>query len=312
MMEFKCPVCQAVYRIADEKFKKPVARSVCKGCGTVLTIDKDSGRVTSTPEGPALKSPPDKNKMPVPHPFALSSSRRSVKEKKDFLAGGIFVLVLAALVLTVGLAAVRFTTGFGIFSGQPAKKAGAEISPGKPANKTVARQEPKTPASQLKPASRQQGNAAVDVNQLLQEGYRQYEANRMDEALSSFNRALKTDAVNAQAYFWRGRTYIRQGNYDNALTDFLKALELKPNYSQACDNLGWLYMKRGEFDTSLRYLNQSIALDPNNGWAYYNRGRIFFKNGERQRALKDAEKACSLGYKAACKVYERYRNAAEE
>jgi tetratricopeptide (TPR) repeat protein len=46
------------------------------------------------------------------------------------------------------------------------------------------------------------------------------------EAEASLNHALESDAENADAYYWRGRSYFELKNYDSAIADLSRAVQL--------------------------------------------------------------------------------------
>jgi tetratricopeptide (TPR) repeat protein len=140
----------------------------------------------------------------------------------------------------------------------------------------------------------------------LRKGHDYYKENRLKEALHELNLAIEAHPENAEAYFWRARTFIRLEQYDKAIADLKTVVNLKPRYSPAYDNLGWLFVRRNDYDESLSNLNKSIELKPDNGWAHYMRGRVFFNKGDFQKAVENAETACKLGYKDGCRDAKRY------
>ncbi|OGP60206.1 MAG: hypothetical protein A2V65_02535 [Deltaproteobacteria bacterium RBG_13_49_15] len=148
--------------------------------------------------------------------------------------------------------------------------------------------------------------------QFVRRGYDLYMQNHFEQAIEPFNQALSINPNNPEAYYWRGRTWIKMEKNDAAIDDFKKALDLRPNHSESCDNLGWLYMRKGDYDNSISYLNRSIELSPENSWAYYNRGFVYDKKGDMAKALSDAEKACRLGFDKGCEMLERHRKTGKK
>ncbi len=65
------------------------------------------------------------------------------------------------------------------------------------------------------------------------------EANRSEEALDLWQRALKYDPHSWLVYFNLGATYIRLGRIEDALRASKKAIELKNDYREAIANLGY-------------------------------------------------------------------------
>ena len=145
-----------------------------------------------------------------------------------------------------------------------------------------------------------------EVKKHLRTGLSLYRKKIYRKALHEFDKAIEIDRNNYRAYFWRGRVYLRLKRFEEATTDFQRVIKLKPDYADAYDNLGWLYFHLEKYDESIKYLSQSLELKPNEGWTYYTRGRCYFYKGDLQRALKDTKISCSLGYKKGCQAYKEY------
>jgi tetratricopeptide (TPR) repeat protein len=138
-------------------------------------------------------------------------------------------------------------------------------------------------------------------------GYHYYKEGKFDRAIGEFNRAIKVDPKNAEAYFWRGRALIGISRYNEATADFRMAVKLNPAYVDAYHNLGWLYARAGNNRDSITCLTKAIELKPDNGWAHYYRGRIHQEIGEVRMAMGDAKESCRLGFQDGCKMYERLK-----
>jgi tetratricopeptide (TPR) repeat protein len=138
-------------------------------------------------------------------------------------------------------------------------------------------------------------------------GYRSYKEGKFDRAIEEFDRAVKVDPKNAEAYFWRGRALMNINRYAEATADFKTAVKLNPAYVDAYNNLGWLHARAGNSHEGIASLTKAIELKPENGWAYYYRGRIHHKMGEADLAARDAKEACRLGLQDGCTMYERIK-----
>jgi len=147
-----------------------------------------------------------------------------------------------------------------------------------------------------------------EIRKHLRTGHSLYRKKIYREALQEFGKAIELDPNNYQAYFWRGRVYMKVKRYRESTVEFQMAIKLKPDYAEAYDNLGWLHMQLDEYDESIKYLSKSLELKPNDGWAYYTRGRCYFQKGDLKKALKDTKTSCSLGYKQGCQAYKEYRD----
>ena len=219
------------------------------------------------------------------------------KGKRDYTAIGIFSVVLTILVA----AGVYFTLNL---------ERGVLKKPLETVSKMVEEvsQYGKIIFSEFQKTRQPKSQQARLVKKHVRKGYDHYKENRFKKAREELSQAIEIDPKNAEAYFWRARTFIRMGQYDDAIADLQAVVDLNPRYSPAYDNLGWLFMRRNKYDESLTHLNKSIELQPDNGWAHYMRSRIFFKKGDLQKALESARTACKLDYKDACRDAKRYES----
>jgi len=58
-------------------------------------------------------------------------------------------------------------------------------------------------------------------------------AGNLAEAIELFTQEVEENPQNAEAYFYRGKTFMQKGDTQLALNDFYKTLELNPNHNQA-------------------------------------------------------------------------------
>jgi tetratricopeptide (TPR) repeat protein len=213
---------------------------------------------------------------------------------RDYLAIGILVFLLVALVVTGYLSLKTIAKGYDFRSEKSIREWAQGLE--------------EKAKDWLEHKARIGREKKIADRGHLAEGYRLYRKRNYAGALKEFDRAVQKDAGNPEAYFWRGRALIGEGRLEQAAEDFQKAVTLKPDYAEAYDTLGWLFSRRGEFDSAIEALSKSIELKPENGWAYYQRGRVFFEKGDRDRALADEEKSCKLGYQEGCKAYQEFKS----
>lgn len=64
---------------------------------------------------------------------------------------------------------------------------------------------------------------------------------KFDEAEEALTKAIKYDKGNFEAYYYRGCARINAQKYEDAIADFEKAVSLKPDYADAYFNLGRTY-----------------------------------------------------------------------
>ena len=76
---------------------------------------------------------------------------------------------------------------------------------------------------------------------------------KYDEAEEAFNKAIKYDKNNYEAYYYRGCAKVNATRYKDAIPDFEKAIELKPDYADAYFNLGRTYYLLNDDDKACEY-----------------------------------------------------------
>jgi tetratricopeptide (TPR) repeat protein len=226
-----------------------------------------------------------------------SEIRREEGPTRDYTAIGAFVAGLVALVVVgyfslVGLMKGDISNPLDSLSGwvQGLEEHGRDLL-GEASRGLMPRKEP-----------------AHQARDHISAGRRLYAKNQWDEALGEYEKAVKLDPGNPEAYYWRGRTHIKTGEHALALDDFLRAVKLKPDYPEAYDNLGWLFARQKQYDEAILHLSRSIALKQDNAWAYFNRGRMYHHKGDTERAVDDLKKACDLGHQEGCKLYNAYKD----
>ena len=288
-MKFECPVCKTPGDIPDheDSANQTVIPATCLKCAAVLSVEPSTGRVQRQPAGQKRKESSDQLEYAASSVLSMGPLD---KGKKDYLATGVFVAVLCALIAT----GVYFSFNIKPDAwNRPLKMISELVDDVTEYGKTIL-------------GKFQKDQQPRQAKRHVRKGYEHYKDNRLKEALQELNLAIETHPENPEAYFWRARTFIRLEQYDDAIADLKTVVNLKPRYSPAYDNLGWLFMRRNDYDESLSNLNKSIELKPDNGWAHYMRGRVFFNKGDFQKAVENAETACKLGYKDGCRDVERY------
>jgi len=299
-MKFVCPVCKTACDFPDREKSphQPATQTTCPACGTELSIEHDTGRVQRRPSGQETQQDlaasffQSKNAE-----SAVLSMRPPDKDKKDYLAITVFVSVLCVLIVIGVYFSLKIETGA---LNRPLQTISRLVDDAARYGKTI--------LEEFQKERQPRGQQARQSQRHVRKGYEHYRENRPEKALKELSLAIEIHPENAEAYFWRARTFIQMEQYDNAIADLNVVVNLNPNYSPAYDNLGWLFMRRNDYEKSLASLDKSIELKPDNGWAHYMRGRVYFNRGDIQKAIENATTACNLGYKDGCRDVKRYES----
>ena len=103
-------------------------------------------------------------------------------------------------------------------------------------------------------------------------------------------------AQNVQSFIDQGIKNSQAGRYDQALKAFDQALKLKPKDPALLTYKGIVYYAQNRNDQALQLFDEAIKLNPNFAKAYYQRGMIHYNQEKYSQALPDFIKAKSLGY----------------
>lgn len=112
--------------------------------------------------------------------------------------------------------------------------------------------------------------------------------------IADYDKAIKLDPSNANAYYERGDAHAEIGEYGRAIADYSKAIELDPRHALAYFNRAYAYGEIGEYNKSIADYSKAIELNPSDAQAYYNRGLDYHNKGEVPKAVSDLEKCIGL------------------
>jgi tetratricopeptide (TPR) repeat protein len=148
---------------------------------------------------------------------------------------------------------------------------------------------------------------------LFQNGVSLAQADKLEEALDAFRKAVELKPDFAEAHINLGLLLYRQGKADEAEKALLKALELKPEESKTKEALADIYFEKAKellqlekIDEALEKLKLSSGFNPNYPFTNYLLGYAYTQKGMKEEAIKSFEAFLQLEPNApqAAKVKE--------
>ncbi len=141
-----------------------------------------------------------------------------------------------------------------------------------------------------------------DVQVVLNKGIQSLNNNDINNALNSFNEAIKIDPKNATAHYYLGVCFEKQGNNDGALQKYNKAIQLKSDYIEAIYSKGNLQYNLKQYDPAITTLNKIVQLytekklAPNQllGTTYYNIAMSYSYLNSIDNAIVNFKKAIEI------------------
>lgn len=117
---------------------------------------------------------------------------------------------------------------------------------------------------------------------------------RLEEAVTEFQRAVELDPEYTAARLNLGYLYDRLGRLEEAMAEYRKVIELDPGNLLARNNLGVLYNSKGLHEDAIREFEEVLRLNPSDATAQKNL-EIARKNSgivqEREERIARARKA---------------------
>jgi protein O-GlcNAc transferase len=117
---------------------------------------------------------------------------------------------------------------------------------------------------------------------------------RHQDALDSFDQAIKQKSKYAEAHNNRGAALAALGRHEDALESFAKAISLKPDYAEAHYNMGSSLRVLGRYDEALKSFDRALTLRPTYAKAHNNRGNVLEATNRLTEALDCYDKALAL------------------
>ncbi len=124
----------------------------------------------------------------------------------------------------------------------------------------------------------------------FEDGLKLFDENKFTEAIGSFDKAIKSNAENSRAYFYRANSYYNLGSFEQAVADYFELIKLEPENSDAYSNRGDAFRKLNKLEEAIADFDKAIQLNPENLLAYGNRGNAHSSLGNYQKALEDYSK----------------------
>lgn len=125
-------------------------------------------------------------------------------------------------------------------------------------------------------------------------------------AIKEFDKAIKSDNSNKQAYYYRGNCKLNLGDFKSALEDLNKALELDPNYVPAYYDKAAVYAHQRKYEEALPMLDKVIELDKTFPDALTLRGQLRYTTGNISGGCDDFYQAKMSGDKQANKYITKF------
>lgn len=115
-----------------------------------------------------------------------------------------------------------------------------------------------------------------------------------DEAIRSFDKALKIDPRNADAWINKGASLHDLGRYEEAIQCCDEALEIDPRDAKAWYSKGASFNHLGRYDEAIQCCDRALDIDPGDTGAWINKGQSLHHLGRYDEAIQCCDRALDI------------------
>jgi len=149
----------------------------------------------------------------------------------------------------------------------------------------------------------------VDIDGLIEAGVGYVSINRYEQAVEAFERAVRFDEENAEAWVNKGFAHAEIEEYDRAIGAYDEALRVDEDdefAAEALVNKAYAQYELGRGDP-LRTVERALEKDERSPEAWYNRAVFLNERGSHEDALRCIDNALSLGQRGPRALQEKAR-----
>ena len=124
---------------------------------------------------------------------------------------------------------------------------------------------------------------------LYQKGVNQMASEKLEDAIRSFDLALRIDPKYVDAWIKKGYAHFHLGQYPVAVSSYNNALDIDLNNGEAWNLKGLAYYRMNNYEKAVEACEKAIDINPNDGMSWYNKAcylTVVGKVEEGMEALK--------------------------
>jgi tetratricopeptide (TPR) repeat protein len=144
------------------------------------------------------------------------------------------------------------------------------------------------------------------AKEYLQNGITKHNQQDFKGAIKEYDKAIKEDKNNADAYYNRGTCALALKDFKTAMNDFTKTILIDPKFVKAYYSRATVFASQDKYVESLPDLDKTIELDPTFPNVLTLRGQIRAQTGNKKGACEDFNAAKKIGDQQADKYLSQF------
>ncbi len=139
-----------------------------------------------------------------------------------------------------------------------------------------------------------QSQKNLEIQELLERGNQFFATESYEEALRSYDQALKIKPDDDSAWYNRGNALGNLGRYEEAIASFDQALKIKPDEDSAWNNRGLALGKLGRYEEAIASYDKALEFKPDDARAFYNKACYYALHSNVELAIENLRQAINL------------------
>jgi tetratricopeptide (TPR) repeat protein len=137
---------------------------------------------------------------------------------------------------------------------------------------------------------------------LYKKGINSMSNEKFQDAIRSFDLALRIDPQYVDAWIKRGYAFFHLNEYSVAIASYDKALEIDVNNAEAWNMKGLAYYKLKNYNKAIDCCEKAIDINPNEGMSWYNKGCYLTLGGKIDEGLDALKRSIEIDIQNARKA----------
>ena len=122
----------------------------------------------------------------------------------------------------------------------------------------------------------------------------------VEGSIEYYTKAIEIDSTKKNAFYNRALSFEKLGKIDNVISDYITAINTDPDNKSELNNkliylnLGIVYGQQYRLDNAIEAFSKAIEIDSLYADAFFNRGYAYLLQGKRDKAIENFDKATSI------------------
>jgi tetratricopeptide (TPR) repeat protein len=142
----------------------------------------------------------------------------------------------------------------------------------------------------------------IQKHDLYKKGIDQMSNEKLEDAVRSFDLAIRIDPNYVDAWIKKGYAHFHLGEYTVALSSYDKALEIDLNNAEAWNLKGLSYYKIRNYDQAIRACEKAIDINPNDAMSWYNKACYLTLTGKVDDGMEALKRSIEIDISYAKKA----------